>query len=98
MSFIRKRKKRSRLMTLEPHDRRKFPVISTILSICFVISLASLTFWVSVLDARLRTVTTLQASVLASNVQFGEQCKGIKLELSRINDQLNTILPRLLSP
>lgn len=83
-------------MTLKSYDRRKFPVINAVLSVAFVSALAGLTFWISSIDSRLRTVTTLQTSVLASNIKFGEQCKGIKIELGRINDQLDRVIPFLI--
>ena len=79
------------------NDRRKFPVVAAVMNVAFIMAIAGLTFWVSIIDARLRTVTSLQTSVLESNIKFGEQCKGIKLELNRINKQLNDFLPHLLN-
>lgn len=84
-------------MPFKKNDRRKFPIISAILSACFVMAFIGLAFWTASIDSRLRTVATLQTSVLNSNIKFGKQCDGIKIELSKMNDQLNNILPLLIS-
>lgn len=78
-------------MVLKNPDRRKFPVINAISSVAFIMALVGLTFWVSTLSSRLNTVVVMQTNVLKSNVEFGQQCEGIKNELSRINKHLNRI-------
>lgn len=78
-------------MKLPYSNRRKSPVVNIILSISFMISLILIVFWTASLDSRLTTVSTMQKSVLISNLQFSVECRDIKEEMEEMKHKLTDI-------
>ena len=78
-------------------NRRKFPVINTVLSVVFTASVISLTFWVSSIEVRVQSNSTLQKSVIDSNVEYKRECKSIKKDMEFIRTQLSVIQSALIN-
>lgn len=78
-------------------NRRKTSYIGIALNVAYIVTLMSLTFWLSAVNAKIQNVTTLQENVLQSNAKFGHECKDIKQELNGISEQLEHIYPLLIA-
>ena len=78
-------------------NRRKFPIVNTVLSVGFTITLISIVFWVSSIEARVQGNSAIQKSVLDSNIKFSQECKSIKNDVKFIRDQLTIIQTVLIS-
>ena len=78
-------------MKLPYTNRRKLPVVNIILSISFMVSLVLIVFWTASIDSRLTTVSTMQKSVLGSNLKFSIECKSIKEEMEKMKNKLTDI-------
>lgn len=72
-------------------NRRKFPIVNMVLSITFTGAIIGITFWTSSIEARVQSNTTLQKSVLESNLKFSRECKNIKGDMVFIREQLSAI-------
>ena len=72
-------------------NRRKLPVVNMILSVSFTAALITMTFWISSIEVRVQNNSTLQKSVLESNVEFNRECKNIKKDMEFIREQLSVI-------
>ena len=77
-------------------NRRKFPVVNLVLNVTFIASLTVIVFWVSGLSAQIQVNTTVQESVLDSNLKFNAECKSIKKDMTFIRSQLTIIQTCLL--